>query len=288
MAIYSLRHSPVGKTTQKQPFTAAAHISYITRPKALSALDGERMPVDRKKARAWFKEVEVADRKNARVADKIMLALPRELSSAERVALVRSFAEALTQGRASWLAAFHDRGKDAKNPHCHLVVRDRDFETSKRVIGMSEGGSTQKLRELWEDATNQALARAGRSERVDRRTLVAQGVGRKPTIHEGPRAQAMHRRGKHPQSKSRVVRNSPGARTRVRTVHYQQTDHGRSRPAYNAGLRAAQAEQDFWIDIARDTRNRELREQERIHRPDRFDDIWSTQRLGQYNDDREL
>ncbi|WP_170145803.1 MobA/MobL family protein, partial [Rhodoplanes elegans] len=198
MAIYSLHHQPIGKSTQARPYTASAHIHYITRTKALTHLDGERLPVSRRGAMGFLRQAEDGDRKNARVVDKVMLALPREFDAGQRHALVREFAEAATQGRAGWLAAYHDGGKDADNPHCHLVIRDRDPETGKRVAGLSEKGSTERLRLMWEQHVNAALERAGRSERVDRRTLEAQGLSREPTIHEGPRSREMDRRGARP------------------------------------------------------------------------------------------
>ena len=128
MAIYSLRMTAVGKTTQKQPFTAAAHLKYITRKAAVTHVLAARMPETRRQAIAWMKSEERDDRKNARVIDKLVLALPRELSPIHQYALVKAFAEELTQGRASWFAAFHTKGKDRTNPHCHLVLRDRDFD----------------------------------------------------------------------------------------------------------------------------------------------------------------
>lgn len=269
MAIYSLHHSAIGKTTQAQPYTASAHIRYITRPRALTRLDGERLPVDRTRATSWFRREEDTDRKNARVADKVMLALPKELDSRARVALVRAFAEAVTLGRAPWLAAFHERGKDAANPHCHLVIRDRDPKTGKRVIGMSEAGSTERLRQLWEEFANRALEKAGRSERVDRRTLRAQGLDRPPTIHEGVRAQQMHKRGARTRSRSRTYRNGKGARRRSRQVDYRRIDNGQSRPAYNQSLRMpfAESERDLWAMIDSERRSAELKELRAIHGP---------------------
>ncbi len=53
------------------------------------------------------------------------------------------------------------------------------------------------MREIWEQLCNFALAREGRSERIDRRTLKAQGIDREPTIHLGPAAAAMERCGVH-------------------------------------------------------------------------------------------
>lgn len=258
MAIFSLHHKPIGKATQRKPHTASAHIRYITRPEAASRIEGARMPTKAAKAAGYLKQMEDGDRANARVVDKVRLALPVELDAEQRAQLVRDYAEDLTQGRASWLAAFHDKGEDAHNPHCHLVVRDRDHESGKRVIGMSEAGSTEKVRALWETHANRALERAGHEARIDRRTLAAQGIQRAPTIHEGPRAQAMDRRGAQPRSQVRERRNGRGARQRSRQVDYPRIDNGRSRPAYNRALRPRETKADFWAAIDADKRLREF------------------------------
>lgn len=256
MAIYSLRMTAVGKTTQKQPFTAAAHLKYITRKQAVTHVMAARMPEGRRQAIAWLKREEREDRKNARVADKLVLALPRELSSAQQHELVRAFAEELTQGRASWFAAFHTKGKDTGNPHCHLILRDRDVVTRRRVMllsaGMKEAAQRREkgrsapttlktIREVWERQTNGALQEAGRVERIDRRTLREQGVARRPQVHEGPNIRAMHRRGFRPRSVDRVVRNSPHRRGRsaTRVVRYAEIDRGMTRAEYNDKLRAS-------------------------------------------------
>lgn len=139
-------------------------------------------------ARAWLDQQEEADRKNARVIDKVTIALPLELDAVQRVELVRAFAAEVTQGRVPWLAAVHDQGKDAENPHAHVVLRDRDLETGKMALRMSQSGSTEMLRETWERVCNAALERAGVNDRIDRRTLEAQGIEREPTKHIGPQA----------------------------------------------------------------------------------------------------
>lgn len=143
------------------------------------------MPTDPKAARSWLDQQERDDRKNARVIDKITLALPRELSRKRRRALVQSFGDLLTDGRASWLAAIHQEGKDAANPHAHFVIRDRDQQTGKRVAQLSEKGACDRVRLLWETAINDALAAAGSLERVDRRSHAARGLEAAPTRHRG-------------------------------------------------------------------------------------------------------
>jgi hypothetical protein len=269
VAIYSLHHSSIGKSTQDEPYTAAAHVRYITRTRALGRIDGERMPTDAAEAMAYMREAEDTSRKNARVIDKVMLALPKELDAEQRVGLVRSFAQEVTKGKAPWLAAFHDKGKDAKNPHCHLVIRDRDPKTNKRVIGMSEVGSTERLRKAWEKHANLALEAAGIEVRIDRRTLEAQGIKRKPTIHEGVRARRMSREGRTPHSRRRSYRNRPRTRSKSRVVDYRKLDKGMSRTAYNRRLQLAhETEVERWAAIDADRRARELDNLRGIHRPD--------------------
>ncbi|MEQ1716952.1 MAG: MobA/MobL family protein [Hyphomicrobium sp.] len=255
MAIYSLRMTAVGKTTQKQPFTAAAHLKYITRKDAVTHVMAARMPEARRQAITWLKREEREDRKNARVIDKLVLALPRDLSSIHHHALVKALAETLTQGRASWLAAFHTQGKDSDNPHCHLILRDRDAVTKRRVMFLSAGKkeaaerqrdgqsaptTLQDIRLLWERCANAALDVAGRSERIDRRSLRDQGLHRRPQVHEGPNIQAMHRRGVRPRSRDRLLRANPfrrRGRGATRVVRYAEIDKGVTRVEYNLALK---------------------------------------------------
>lgn len=255
MAIYSLRLKPIGRTTQKKPFTAASHIRYITRKEALTLHMAKRMPEEGPKAIRWYKEQERNDRENARVANKMILALPKELTLEQQAQLVQNFAEELTQQRASWFAAIHAKGKDADNPHCHLIVRDRDVVTGRRVVMFSAGAKEMKeklskgqktpttlrmIREMWSRQANGALEAAGRPERIDHRTLVEQGISRPAQVHEGPNIRAMHRRGYRPKSAERVVRNGANRKKgapATRVVRYQDIDHGRTRAEYNDSLR---------------------------------------------------
>lgn len=250
MAIYSLNHKTIGKATQDAPFTAAAHIRYISRSGACREIVGDRMPIDPKQAQNWFNAEEKADRKNARICDKIMIALPRELDAEQRLHLVKDFAERVTQGKAPWLAAIHDKGKDKKNPHCHLVLRDRDTQTRKRVLHMSAGKSerallaekgidamtTERMRVIWENAANEHLELAGKTVRIDSRSLEDQGIKRKPTVHEGVKARQMTARGERPQSKVVEFSNAPTARSGGRSVDYTTIDGGSTRQEYNAQI----------------------------------------------------
>lgn len=185
MAIFSLCHRAIGRSTHRAG-TAGAHTAYITRRSAARVVIGQHMPTRPAKARAWLDAAEQADRKNARVIDKVMVALPLELDAAQREALIRVFIRRLSGDRVPWLAAIHDTGKDAHNPHAHIVIRDRDAATGQRFVKLSDKDSTQRLRSLWEMCLNRALEAQGSPQRVSRLSLVAQGVKRLPERHRGP------------------------------------------------------------------------------------------------------
>lgn len=225
MAIYSCNHKAIGRSTQK-PFTAAAHINYITRTSATTEIMANGMPTDRHKAVKWIKDQELADRKNARVCDKIMLALPLELTHEQRSALVKDYCQQLTKDRCPYYAVIHSEGKDVNNPHAHVVIRDRDKDTGKRVLNMSEKGSTENVRELWEHTCNTHLAMYGHSERIDRRTLEEQGADRTPQIHVGPNAKEAIKRDYKLLSKTRED-------WRRRQIRYPEIDKGMTRLAFN-------------------------------------------------------
>lgn len=264
MAIYSLNHKCIGKSTQDKAFTAVAHIRYITRDSACRIVLGDKMPTDPKEAQKWFKSEEKSSRKNARVCDKVMIALPLELNAKQRVELVKDFAGRVTSSRVPWIAAIHDKNKDKSNPHCHLVFRDRDMSTGKRALHMSAGKSerqllkergidamtTDRLRVIWEHTTNEALARAGHKVKIDHRTLERQGIRREPTIHEGVQARQIGARGVKPVSKMVKYPNMPTARSKDRFVDYTSIDAGLTRFEENKQRKKRNRVRDFFSSKA--------------------------------------
>lgn len=254
MAIYHLTHRTVGRSTHAAG-TAGAHIDYITRASACRAVIAQHIPAVRPgsrggAARAWMDEQEEGDRKNARVIDKLEIALPLELDELERVTLVRRFVRELSGGAdVPFFAALHDKAgtKDEANPHAHVVIRDRDPETGKgRVIGMSEKGSTDRAREIWEQVCNEALTQAGSVARIDRRSLKAQGIDRAPQGHQGPQAREIAAKGK-PSDKLGRIQSAPGhdpalsAPERRKEAHQAAQRDREARTARRAAEKAAEA-----------------------------------------------
>lgn len=250
MAIYSLNVSSVGRTTHAAG-TAGAHLLYIAREGAKPTLIAHDIPTEPQNARTWMDRQEAGDRKNARVADRIRLAIPRELTREQRFALVRDFCERVTGNRVPWFAAIHQDGDDEHNPHAHILVRDRDCETGKRVLKWSDSARDRKaaglpenavdmIRALWEERANEALERAGHGIRIDRRSLEDQGVDRHPTIHIGPNAARIEEFVHRPESKVKVDRR--GRRDRV--IDYPMIDAGRTRKDRHAEIVDLNLERD--------------------------------------------
>jgi hypothetical protein len=240
MAIYSCAVSTVGRSTHAAG-TAGAHLRYIGRDGAGASIEAANMPADPQAARSWMDAQEREARKNARLCSKIRIALPRELSCAQNAHLVRDFLALLTAGRVPWFYAIHDKDKDRHNPHAHLVVIDKDIETGKRVLLLSDSPKDREkaglvpngvewIRATWEGCANLALERAGLAARIDRRSLAAQGIDREPTIHVGPRANQIDRMVRRPESK---VLPSPAPRHPARVVDYPMIDAGRTRRERN-------------------------------------------------------
>lgn len=190
MAIMSFHHRPVGRSTHAAG-TACAHARYITRDSALSELIGQvpdGYAMNRTGVMNWLHDGELADRSNARVCDKFIVALPLEISPEQRTQLVRDFIQEIGANKVGWAAAIHAKGEDAENPHAHIIVRDRDLETGERILGTRAKDSTQRMRVAWADVTNRALERAGLEERVDHRSHAERGIEELPGIHLGPAA----------------------------------------------------------------------------------------------------
>ncbi|RMN43199.1 Mobilization protein, partial [Pseudomonas cannabina] len=70
-------------------------------------------------------------------------------------------------------------------------------DTKRRSVGLgSAADEVVAIRQLWERMANRALENAGSDARIDSRSLKAQGIDREATMHLGPVASDMERRGK--------------------------------------------------------------------------------------------
>ena len=216
MAIYHLNAQIIGRKAGRSSVACAA---YRSGEELVDARTGEThrfagservahaeivAPSDapdwaRDRGQLWNSAEQRERRKDSQLAREFEVSLPRELSLAQQKELVRDWIRAeFTPAGAVADFAIHTDPKN-HNPHCHIM-------TTMRPVS-SDGWGAQKLRQWedrsqidhwrksWAEHTNRALELAGREERVDHRTLEAQGIERKPTIKEGYAARQMEARG---------------------------------------------------------------------------------------------
>lgn len=176
----------------------------------------------------FWNRVESHERRDdAQLAREIELALPKELSREQNIALLKEFLveHYVSKGMIADVA-YHDL---EHNPHAHIMLSLRplheDGFSSSRVPVLGENGEplrgspskshpkgqivyadifggdwTKKdalagWRESWSEAVNYALANAGFDKSVDHRTLEAQGIELAASCHQGPNCRGMERRG---------------------------------------------------------------------------------------------
>jgi ATP-dependent exoDNAse (exonuclease V) alpha subunit len=161
----------------------------------------------------WNAAERAENRSNSRVAREYEIALPHELTKAQRLALVRGFAgEIANRHGVAVDFAIHapHREGDARNHHAHLLATTRVIEPGglgeKATIEWSDTNrrkaqleparkEIEAIRERWAVLANEKLLEHGHEIRIDHRSLEAQGIEREPTTHLGPAVSSLERRG---------------------------------------------------------------------------------------------
>lgn len=222
MAIYHLSVSVVSRSTGRSAVAAAAYragaclrdertgvvhdytrrggvlSAEVVAPPGCAALDRERL---------WQAAEAAERRKDARTAREVRIALPAELDAEACRDLARRFGQWLAERyRTAVDVAVHapDPAGDERNVHAHILMPTREmgadgtFGAKLRVLDDRASGPAEieAIRVAWEEMANRALAAAGVDARIDRRSLVEQGItDRPPSWHRGPGATALERRG---------------------------------------------------------------------------------------------
>ncbi len=155
------------------------------------------------RARLWNAAERAETRKNSTVAREFEIALPAELDAGERQRLAADFARKLVlrHGCAADVAIHRPgRAGDARNHHAHILLTTRrltaaGFTAKTRELDDLKTGEIGRWRARFAEVQNARLREAGVEARVDHRSLEAQAIDREATIHLGPAATALERRG---------------------------------------------------------------------------------------------
>jgi len=213
MAIYHLSAQVIGRSTGRSAVAAAAY-------RAGEELRDERTGLvhdytKRRDIEAWIQapegapdwavererlwnEVEAAEgRKDSQVAREINVALPVELDPGRQDELVRGYVgeQFVERGMVADVAVHR---QDPQSPHAHVLLTTRGIDGDGFGPKERQWNRNEELvawRESWSTHANRELERAGCGERVDHRSHAERGLGREPTVHEGPDVREMEARG---------------------------------------------------------------------------------------------
>ncbi|WP_419738644.1 AAA family ATPase [Ruegeria sp.] len=164
----------------------------------LSDFEAERAAWARVSERLWTSVEDHEARfnkrwKQAQLARAVTVALPNVLDRVAQIELMRGFVEAQFTSRgmvADWV--IHDKGDG--NPHAHVMVTLRTLEEAGWGLKNRSWNATSALRsqrKTWADHANLMLEREGFAERIDHRSLRAQGLDLEPegySVHVSDRA----------------------------------------------------------------------------------------------------
>ena len=184
----------------------------------------------RDRERLWNAAEATEKRKDARVGREYEVALPYELGKQQRIELVHAFSQDLANRYQCGVDfAIHKphRAGDERNFHAHILTTTRQVtptglgektyieksDTDRAKLGLGPGkDEVRTLRERWAEHVNRALEEAKQPERVDHRSLEAQGIDRMPTRHKGPAIAGLEARGERSHVLERVKTEEASAR----------------------------------------------------------------------------
>lgn len=128
----------------------------------------------------WNEIERTEKRKDAQLAREVEVSLPRELSDAQNIALVKDFAREhfVSKGMIADVCVHRPAARDGMDqPHAHIMLTMREVGPEgfgKKQRDWNDRALIGQWREAWAEHANAELDRAGRRERVDHRTLAAQ------------------------------------------------------------------------------------------------------------------
>ena len=173
----------------------------------------------------WNSVEQIEKARDSQLAREIEAALPRELSGEQQLALVRAYVKDnfVDKGMCADFA-IHDKGTG--NPHVHIMLTLRPLkengqwgakcrkaydldENGQRIpdgkggwknhredtTDWNDKGNVEIWRAAWAAYTNRALEAAGQPALVDHRSYKRQGIDKIPSVHLGPAASQMEKRG---------------------------------------------------------------------------------------------
>ena len=179
------------------------------------------------RAKLWNEVEKKESGKKSQLFREFEIAMPAELTHEQQIALGKEFAADLVKQGMVVDGNLHD--KNDGNPHYHMMVTMRPFNPDgtwgnrqKKEYILDKDGKKQydkktktykcrkieltdwnnddtfmKWRKDWERLANKQLELAGHEARIDHRSHKDRGIEEQPSVHMGPEATAMEKRGEN-------------------------------------------------------------------------------------------
>lgn len=151
----------------------------------------------------WNAAESAENRKNSTVAREYEISLPAELSRDSQKQLAREMSEYISKKYNVGLqASLHKLGTE--NPHVHVLTTTREVTPEgmgkkTRVLDDRKTGAEaiKEMRKHWAAICNRELERHNQPSRVDHRSHAERKIEALPSVHEGPSASALAKRGRY-------------------------------------------------------------------------------------------
>jgi hypothetical protein len=223
MAIYHLHCDIIGRSGGRSATAAAAYrattkiedrttgevFDFRKKEKAVytSILHNGNVPEWAKdRAELWNRVEEKENRKNSQFCRSFDIALMKELPLRTNIELVEKWANEnyVKRGLVADIA-IHAPHKNAdgttnENLHAHILVTTRflnKYGWAEKDREANDKEFLKQVRTSWAEIVNREFKLREKSERIDERTLEAQGIDQEPQQHIGAKATAMQRKGKN-------------------------------------------------------------------------------------------
>jgi hypothetical protein len=221
IARLSIKVGKAGKAGPHSSYIAreGQYAKYLERGEKLEATEAGNMPAwAQVSAQAFWNAADAHERVNGTTYREMEIALPRELSAEQRLALVRDFVQQELGERHAYQWAIHSptAADGGEQPHVHLMFSERQCDGIERDpeqyfkrynAKVPENGGARKgygphagqtltaverradlvaLRGRWEVMANQHLEQGGFAERIDMRSHAERGTDLVPEAKQLP------------------------------------------------------------------------------------------------------
>ena len=141
----------------------------------------------------WNEVEKTENRKDAQLAREFNIALPKEFTHEQNIALAREYVQKkfVDNGMVADLCLHKGHTGNEEQPHIHVMLTMREVNQDgfgKKVREWNDKGLLEQWRESWANTVNKEMARHGHDFRIDHRSNAERGIDLEPQYKIGAKA----------------------------------------------------------------------------------------------------